>query len=87
MRWIKEMWDEGRRPPNALCRDCGEPIRWVKTVAGKNMPLNLVHSDDGHWRISCGRAEYLRAGEVEIAHLRRERLYTCHFDTCKKKVR
>lgn len=78
---------EGQRnqSANALCRMCGEPIRWAKTIAGKNIPLNLVHSDDGHWRISCGRAEYLRAGEVEIANLRRERLYTCHFDTCKRK--
>lgn len=31
----------GRDHPIARCRDCEAPIWWVKTRAGKNMPLSL----------------------------------------------
>lgn len=31
----------------ATCKSCGESIWWIKTLAGKNMPLNA--SGESHW--------------------------------------
>lgn len=32
----------------SFCRSCGEPILWVRTAAGKMMPLDAVPRVDGN---------------------------------------
>jgi len=34
--------------PDATCRSCREPIRWVRTVNGKRMPLNPAPDPEGN---------------------------------------
>ena len=41
-------------PPNARdakCKSCGAPIAWVKTTAGKNMPVDTSaeHYGESHF--------------------------------------
>ncbi len=31
----------------SLCKFCGQPIKWIKTKNGKNMPLDPVGIDEG----------------------------------------
>lgn len=31
----------------SLCKFCGQPIKWIKTANGKNMPLDPVGIDEG----------------------------------------
>ena len=32
---------------SSLCRNCGQPIKWIKTKNGKNMPLDPIGIDEG----------------------------------------
>lgn len=63
----------------STCRSCGEPVRWVKTSAGKNMPL------DPH-PVPNGNIELVRGGHgwvAEVVDPDPEVLrYVSHFVTC-----
>ncbi|HEX7277897.1 MAG TPA: hypothetical protein VF244_11025 [Acidimicrobiales bacterium] len=38
------------------CRSCNAPVRWIKTVAGKAMPLDPAPNPDGNVVIEDGVA-------------------------------
>ena len=42
------------------CKGCGEPIYWIKTIRGQNMPLNL--DGTSHWA-TCPKAGEFRQKE------------------------
>ena len=64
-----------RKEPFAICRSCGNRIMWIKTAAGRNMPVdpNLIKLSSGSWRKgkncyaerrgnSCGTVQSGRSG-------------------------
>lgn len=63
------------------CRSCGEDILWLKTAAGKNMPLNAWPEPGGTVKIVDGLAVQVpeHARHLEENYLL---LYKCHFATC-----
>lgn len=66
---------------NGKCRSCGAPIRWVKTQASANMPLNLEPCEDGNIVIASN-GEAIVVG-TKPAYLRRPLpRYKSHFATC-----
>lgn len=74
---------------NDLCRTCGAPIVWIKTLAGKAMPCNadgvLVIADPKakEFMVSAtGIAGTCRRAGPEDINERREIRYTSHFATC-----
>lgn len=50
------------------CRSCGTPLKWIKTPAGKNMPVNITSREE---RIAM-------VGGVGVVST----TYVCHFVTC-----
>lgn len=64
----------------AKCKHCGRLIVWVKTVNGKNMPIDAVPDATGNVFINDKKqAEVLREGESRQGR----RLFMCHYATCK----
>ena len=49
----------------AICRSCGARILWVRTKAGKAMPLNEVPVPEGNVIISMGPARGQQTAIVE----------------------
>lgn len=78
----------------AVCRACGEPVRWVTTTrTGSRMPLDLSPDPAGVWRVhpsgpAPGRgrarllAEKLGPDAHTAAQAEGELLFTSHLDTC-----
>ena len=54
----------------------------MKTINGKNVPLNPVPTVDGRWKIDMGKARCLTGVEWERAQVQGERLFVSHFETC-----
>lgn len=72
-----------------ICRGCGAPIYWVKTKAGKSMPVNTTPVP--FWAEAGARGKVVTAdGAVVSCNLTgsRETIsgfgYTSHFSTCPK---
>lgn len=68
----------------AHCGSCRQPIRWVTTEGGKNMPLDWEATDTGNVvpRLIDGkgvRAHILRDDETPGPQ---EPRYTTHWETC-----
>lgn len=62
-------------PSSALsnCRSCGASIRWIKTHAGKNMPLNAAAQTfwlerDGDWFTEKGQTSHFATCPNADAH-------------------
>jgi hypothetical protein len=53
----------------AKCRDCDEPIVWMKTFSGKNIPVDPESVDD----------------PSDESVIYDKQVHTTHFDTCGKK--
>jgi hypothetical protein len=64
------------------CRDCGAEIRWVTTVNGKRMPLDLAPSIAGNVTLRHGLAIVLAGEVLEFSRQRGETLYRAHFVDC-----
>jgi hypothetical protein len=66
------------------CKSCGAAIRFVKTEAGRTMPIDLEPVDDGTWFL--GEDGVVRIMTKEPAELRGQMiampLYKSHFATC-----
>lgn len=70
----------------STCKSCGAEIRWVKTMAGKNMPMDteptkgfvIVHAGDGGWKLEGDGGGYSHSE----ATARQVEVYTSHFATC-----
>jgi hypothetical protein len=69
------------------CRSCNAPIRWVRTAAGKAMPIdpapdlergNLLVGFVGGEEI----ATILTGNELASSRARRDPLHLSHFATC-----
>ncbi len=57
------------------CKQCGARLLWVDTQNGKRIPLD--HDAE--------RLYVLDSGSFPMVAKQRK-AYTCHFDTCKKRV-
>lgn len=57
----------------AVCGSCGAPVQWVKTKAGKRMPLDVGASENGNITVTDGVAYYWPPGEGDRVS---------HFATC-----
>jgi len=70
-----------------VCHSCAEPIRWVRTVGGKRMPVDLAtDSNRGNVLIALIGGEeigtVLVGNELASARANHEPLYLSHFATC-----
>lgn len=67
-----------------ICRQCGKPVRWTRTEAGKALAVNPEPDADGNtaaYRDGLGAWRSRRPTE-ELPVLRWERLYMPHVATC-----
>lgn len=71
-------WRPGM-PVQATCSSCGASIIWVKTAAGRSMPIDLVPCDDGNVVVEDGTARTLRKGVEPPANVSK---FKSHFATC-----
>lgn len=69
------------------CRSCGARITWLKTAAGKSIPVDEDPAPDGNIVVDEGIARVL--GREEMAQVKRtanelyfEPRYRSHFATC-----
>lgn len=60
------------------CRACPAPVRWVRTEAGRAMPLDPVPVPEGNVQLVGGVAHVLHKDEVPQPGAR----YVSHFATC-----
>ncbi|WP_262702004.1 MULTISPECIES: hypothetical protein [Streptomyces] len=68
----------------ATCRDCGKPIRWTRTEAGKRLAVNPEPDPAGNtavWRDGAG-AWRSRRPSAELPLNGWERLHKPHVATC-----
>ena len=65
--------------PTVHCNSCKAEIAWVRTKAGKLMPVDANPSPVGNLRVVDGQANYLGPKEKEDAE---GPLYLSHFATC-----
>lgn len=68
----------------SVCRSCGEPIDWVKTPKGKNMPVEglYLRYDDlspGETIITDGGNVYVKSIDKEFPSVKGR---ISHFSTC-----
>lgn len=62
------------------CRSCGAPIRWVKTMHGRNHPIDAMPVPDGDWVLRPSAMGTLMV-RYTLIQGDAER-YTSHFATC-----
>jgi len=62
------------------CRSCGAAITWVKTSAGKTMPVDAEPVADGNLVIEDGVVRYLSSNQVAMFVPANK--YKSHFATC-----
>ena len=71
---------------SSRCRSCDAEVRWVKTAAGKWMPLDVEPSAEGNVQLCMVGGEeiatVLGAGDRAAAQLEQISLYVSHFVTC-----
>lgn len=77
--------------PNGHCARCGAPVAWVKTVRGRNLPLDPEPSDsplEGNFAIGHGGVAHyvrdsarMRAFNAEGTHSEFP-IYVAHFASC-----
>lgn len=63
------------------CRRCGKPIRWLRTEAGKAMPVDAAPNPLGNVILLKGFAHVLHKDEQQPANVA---LLMPHFATCGK---
>lgn len=69
------------------CKGCGRKIKWVKTAAGKNMPvdieaINIMPSKTGHVVVITLSGNVVRGNLVMSGTPNAVMGYTSHFSTC-----
>ncbi len=65
------------------CRSCGALVRWVTTLAGKKMPVDIDTSKYGNIVLRPdGTCEILSSAAAIVARSRSGRLHLSHFVTC-----
>ena len=65
------------------CNSCRAEIIWIKTPAGKNMPVDATASDSGTVEIvNYPDARIHNKYDAEVARIAGKKLYTSHFATC-----
>ena len=60
------------------CKSCQAPITWVKTKAGKSMPLDEVPTEKGNMVCEDGKAFAVTEMDRSLG----KQIYTSHFATC-----
>lgn len=63
----------------SACRSCGEPIRWAKTSAGKNIPVDIEPTSEGNIVFEDGVAVVLPALQAKTYDGEK---FISHFVTC-----
>lgn len=77
--------------PFGACRNCGKQIMWIKTKAGKNMPVNPTFVN--YIEVNGGRERIVKqdgtvvAGELCNQEESKSIGYISHFATCTKRRR
>jgi hypothetical protein len=66
------------------CASCGAQIRWCRTEAGKQIPLDWEPRPDGNVHVYSGLAYVYGPGAapLELHREHGEPLYVAHFSTC-----
>lgn len=68
----------------SVCRSCGQPIRWIRTTTGKNMPVDPeeLNADD----LTSGTILVTLSGQVHRVGGERNQPnvkgFISHFSTC-----
>lgn len=65
-----------------VCKDCGAPVRWVRTENGRAMPLDAKSRLDGNVILVRGLAHVLSKVDRIAESTPR---WTAHFATCPMK--
>lgn len=63
----------------SACRSCGSQVMWVRTVAGKSMPLDPAPIDGGNVVLENGRARVVSKANPPPRDAKR---YVSHHSTC-----
>lgn len=67
----------------SVCQACEAPIRWARTAAGRNMPLNADPDDDGNVYLNTdGTCVTLAPPMDDEYRALGFRLYMPHHATC-----
>ncbi|OFU55764.1 hypothetical protein [Corynebacterium sp. HMSC11E11] len=74
-----------RGPDEAYCRDCGDPIMWRDTTAGKRIALDASCDPAGVVRLVGGRAETLGPHDAAERRAAGELLFKPHVVSCPAK--
>jgi hypothetical protein len=73
------------------CKDCGDSIRWVRTRAGKRMPLNFLSSESGDFVVIGYDDGVPVVGYIPVdadkARIAQKPMFRCQFESCKKNYR
>lgn len=69
--------------PRDQCNHCAAPIRWMTTVAGKNMPVDAKPDPDrGNVVRLGGRVGVLGPSQAAAARAAGQQLYLAHAASC-----
>lgn len=73
---------------DSLCRACGAKIRWIKTVAGKNMPVepdleDIDTFEEGDSLVTEGGITYRKGADFLARHPDVMMAYIPHWPNCK----
>lgn len=67
------------------CRACKQPVKWVKTIHGKSMPVNPEPHPEGNLSLDDEGVVHVLTGVwLTMARDRGEKLFISHFAVCTK---
>lgn len=81
--------EEGVIMSESLCKACGAKIRWIRTVAGKNMPVepdleDIDSFDEGDSLVTEGGITYRKGTDFAERHPDVMMAYIPHWAVCPK---
>ena len=65
------------------CNSCNEPIYWVSTDNGKQMPINVEPAPHGNLLLAAGESPPRVSVISKNGRLPDMKLYVSHFSTCR----
>ena len=60
-----------------VCKSCGRPVEWAKTVKGTAMPLDVEATPDGNLVLVAGVARIRRPDDGDACEPRRSHFASC----------
>lgn len=68
----------------SVCRSCGRPVLWAKTVKGKMQPVDAAPDPKGNVEVTMLGSEYVARAVIDPAAYKGnpQNLHMSHFATC-----